>query len=97
MAQRGNRIGLALKALDKLRFVDEVMLDDLDRYITLHAPIICAIDAGHATFTVAQLRAKPGDPDPPAVLTPGDVLLIVDPTWMVYSVTTVPLGAPNAN
>jgi hypothetical protein len=53
--------------------------------------------AGHATFTVAQLRAKPGDPDPPAVLTPGDVLLIVDPTWMVYSVTTVPLGAPNAN
>src|SRR5258708_8535705 len=51
MAKRGNRIGLALKALDKLRFVYEVMLDDLDRYITLHAPIMCAIDASHATFT----------------------------------------------
>src|SRR5258708_28693879 len=51
MAKCGYRVGLSLKALDKLRFVYEVMLDDLDRYITLHASVMCAIDASHATFT----------------------------------------------
>jgi len=52
---------------------------------------------GHVTFGLAQLRANPGDPSPPAVLTPGDVLLLVDPTWMVYSAVTIPKGEPNAH
>jgi len=52
---------------------------------------------GHATFALTQLRANPGDPSPPAVLAPGDVLLLVDPTWMVYSAVTIPKGESDAH
>jgi hypothetical protein len=56
---------------------------------------------GTVSFNLNRLERNENDHEndgaPPLVFTPGDVILAVDPGWMVYAVITVPKGNNGAN
>jgi hypothetical protein len=52
---------------------------------------------GNVTFNLGRLEERLGEVPKPLVLTPGDVVFVADPGWMVYSVVVVPKGANGAN
>src|SRR5258708_4417216 len=50
MAQRGNDLGFAFKALRKILHIDQVGFDGFDGYVALHRVLPGEVDGSHAAF-----------------------------------------------